>query len=97
MTDEEIELVQTKVNELIKADLPVEFEETRLESALEMGAIGLFRSKYGDMVKLYRIGDYSLEICGGPHVSRTGELGKFRIIKEKSSSSGIRRIRAVLE
>jgi len=97
LTDEEITLVEKRVNEVIEADLSVEWEETRLEDALEMGAIGLFRNKYGDMVKVYRIGDFSLEICGGPHVSRTGELGRFRIIKEMSSSRGVRRIRAVLE
>ena len=97
MTAEEIALVEEKVNEVIKADLPVNCEETSLENALEEGAIGLFRNKYGDKVKVYRIGDFSLEICGGPHIGRTGELGKFRIVKEMSSSRGIRRIRAVLE
>jgi alanyl-tRNA synthetase len=97
LSDEEIAEVEKMVNDIIDADLVVEFEETPLEEALEAGAIGLFRSKYGDRVKVYRIGDYSLEICGGPHVSRTGELGRFRIVKEMSSSSGVRRIRAVLE
>jgi alanyl-tRNA synthetase len=97
MTEEEIEMVENRVNEIIEADVPVVFEETQLENALEMGAIGLFRSKYGDMVKVYRIGNFSLEICGGPHAGRTGELGRFRIVKEKSSSAGVRRIRAVLE
>ena len=97
MTVEEIALVEKRVNEIIQADLTVNCEETSLEGALEEGAIGLFRNKYGDKVKIYRIGDFSLEICGGPHVGRTGELGKFRIVKEMSSSRGIRRIRAVLE
>ncbi|MCD4775354.1 MAG: alanine--tRNA ligase [Candidatus Aegiribacteria sp.] len=97
MTNEEIALVENRVNEIIEADLPVICEETQLETALEMGAIGLFRNRYGDMVKVYRIGDFSIEICGGPHAGRTGELGRFRIVKEKSSSSGVRRIRAVLE
>ncbi len=97
LTDEEVALVEKRVNEIIEADLPVDWEETRLEDALNMGAIGLFRNKYGDMVKVYRIGDFSLEICGGPHVSRTGELGRFRIVKEMSSSRGVRRIKAVLE
>ena len=97
MTEEEIALVEKRVNEIIEADVPVVFEETQLENALEMGAIGLFRNRYGDMVKVYRIGDFSLEICGGPHAGRTGELGRFRIVKEKSSSAGVRRIRAVLE
>ncbi|MCK4807101.1 MAG: alanine--tRNA ligase [Candidatus Aegiribacteria sp.] len=97
MTDEEIVLVEKRVNEVIEADLPVECAETSLENALEEGAIGLFRNKYGDKVKTYRIGDFSIEICGGPHVTRTGELGRFRIVKEMSSSRGVRRIRAVLE
>lgn len=97
MTDEEVALVERKVNEIIEADLPVNCEETELETALEEGAIGLFRNKYGDKVKIYRIGDYSLEICGGPHAGRTGELGRFRIVREMSSSRGIRRIKAVLE
>ncbi len=97
MTVEDIALVEKKVNEIIQADLPVSCEETSLEHALEEGAIGLFRNKYGDKVKIYRIGIISLEICGGPHVGRTGELGRFRIVKEMSSSRGIRRIRAVLE
>ncbi|MCK5116671.1 MAG: alanine--tRNA ligase [Candidatus Aegiribacteria sp.] len=97
MTVEDIALVEKKVNEIIQADLPVNCEETSLEHALSEGAIGLFRNKYGDKVKIYRIGDFSLEICGGPHIGRTGELGRFRIVKEMSSSRGIRRIRAVLE
>lgn len=97
MTDEEIALVEKRVNEVIEADMPVKCEETQLENALEEGAIGLFRNKYDDKVKVYRIGDYSLEICGGPHVGSTGELGKFRIVKEMSSSRGVRRIKAVLE
>lgn len=97
MTDSEIEQVERSVNRMIEADLPVVCEEKLLEEALDEGAIGLFRSRYGDRVKVYRIGDYSLEICGGPHVSRTGELGHFRILKEKSSSRGVRRVRATLE
>lgn len=97
MTDSEIERVELMVNRMIEEDLPVVCEEKLLEEALDQGAIGLFRSRYGDRVKVYRIGDCSLEICGGPHVSSTGELGHFRIVKEKSSSRGVRRIRATLE
>jgi len=97
MTDDEIARVEKRVNEIIKADLPVSCSEVLLEDALKEGAIGLFRNKYDDMVKIYRIGDFSLEICGGPHAVRTGELGVFRIVKEMSSSRGVRRIRAVLE
>ena len=68
-----------------------------LEEAKKLGAIGLFEEKYGDTVKVYKIGDFSLECCGGPHVSNTNELGLFRIKKEEAISAGIRRIRAVLE
>ena len=97
MTEEERTAVTDMVNRIIEADMEITVEEMLLEQAQELGAIGLFRSKYGDMVKVYRIGDFSIEICGGPHMERTGTLGRFRIVKEKSSSSGVRRIRAVLE
>ena len=72
-------------------------EEMPLEEAKKSGAIGLFENKYGDTVKVYTIGDFSKEICGGPHVKHTGELGHFKIKKEESSSAGIRRIKAILE
>ena len=75
----------------------VESEEMPLEEAKKSGAIGLFENKYGDTVKVYTIGDFSKEICGGPHVKHTGELGHFKIKKEESSSAGIRRIKAILE
>ena len=68
--------------------------EMTVEEAKAEGAIGVFDSKYGDKVKVYKMGEYSMEICGGPHASRTGELGKFKITKEQSSSAGIRRIKA---
>ena len=68
-----------------------------LEEARAGGAIALFGEKYGEKVKVYTIGDFSKEVCGGPHVERTGALGKFVIQKEQSSSAGVRRIRAVLE
>jgi len=97
MTDEEISQVEDLVNQMIEADLPVRCSQKELDEALEEGAIGLFKDKYGEKVKVYSIGDFSLEICGGPHVDTTGELGHFRIVKEKSSSRGVRRIRAVLE
>ncbi len=61
-----------------------------------MGAIGVFGDKYGDRVKVYLIGGYSAELCGGPHVTRTGEIGRFKIKKEEASSKGVRRIRAVV-
>ena len=97
MTPEEISEVSRRVNAAIEADLEVTFSEETVEKAGEMGAIGLFKSRYGEMVKVYRIGGYSMEICGGPHVERTGGMGRFVIQSEKSSSQGIRRIRAVLE
>jgi len=96
MTKEEIQKVEDLVNEKIKEDLPVTCEEMSYEDAKKSGAIGLFTNKYGDRVKVYTIGDFSKEICGGPHVKHTGELGTFKIKKEESSSSGVRRIKAVL-
>ncbi len=97
MTPEQLKQVEEIVNEQIKRDLPVISEEMSLEDAKKSGAIGLFENKYGDVVKVYTIGDFSKEICGGPHVKHTGELGYFKIKKEESSSAGIRRIKAVLE
>ena len=96
MTPEEIKKVEDLLNEKIKEDLNVTCEEMSYDDAKKSGAIGLFTNKYGDMVKVYTIGDFSKEICGGPHVTHTGELGKFKIIKEEASSSGVRRIKAVL-
>ena len=96
MTKEQLQQVEDIVNEKIKADLPVTCEEMTLEEAKEQGATGLFENKYGDKVKVYTIGDFSKEICGGPHVTHTGELGTFKIKKEESSSAGVRRIKAVL-
>ena len=97
MTVEQIKQVEDLVNEQIERDLPVSFEELTLEEARNSGAVGLFEDKYGDKVKVYTIGDFSKEICGGPHVKHTGELGHFKIKKEESSSSGVRRIKAILE
>ncbi len=96
MTKEEIQKVEDLVNEQIQRDLQVTCEEMSYEDAKKSGAIGLFTDKYGDKVKVYTIGDFSKEICGGPHVTHTGDMGKFKIKKEESSSSGIRRIKAVL-
>ncbi|MFR5682867.1 MAG: alanine--tRNA ligase [Clostridia bacterium] len=96
MTKEEIQKVEDIVNEQIKKDLPVTCEEMTLEEAKKSGATGLFENKYGDKVKVYSIGDFSKEICGGPHVTHTGVLGTFKIKKEESSSAGVRRIKAVL-
>ena len=97
MTKEQLQQVEDIVNEQIKRDLPVTCEELTLEEARKSGAMGLFENKYGEKVKVYTIGDFSKEICGGPHVSHTGELGHFKIKKEESSSAGVRRIKAVLE
>ena len=97
MTKEQLQQVEDIVNEQIKRDLPVTCEEMTLEEARKSGAMGLFENKYGEKVKVYTIGDFSKEICGGPHVSHTGELGHFKIKKEESSSAGVRRIKAVLE
>ncbi len=101
ITDEQKKEVEDLVNEAIKKDLPVICEEMSLEGAKKSGAVGVFESKYGEKVKVYKIGEgddtFSQEICGGPHVRSTGELGCFKILKEQSSSSGVRRIKAILE
>ncbi|UTC65599.1 alanine--tRNA ligase [Treponema sp. OMZ 788] len=97
MTDAEKKEVERLVNEAIKADLPVTMEVMPLEEAKKRGAMALFGEKYEDVVKVYKIGDFSMEVCGGPHVEKTGNLGTFLIKKEQSSSAGVRRIRAVLE
>lgn len=96
VTPEELKKVEDIVNEQIGRDLKVVCEEMTLEEAKKSGAIGLFENKYGDKVKVYTIGDFSKEICGGPHVEHTGELGKFQIKKEEASSAGVRRIKAIL-
>ena len=97
MTDEEKQQVEDMVNEVIQKDLPIAMEFMTLGEARDSGATALFSGKYGEQVKVYTVGDFSKEVCGGPHVQRTGELGHFRIKKEGSSSAGVRRIRAVLE
>ncbi len=102
VTPEEKAEVEKIVNEQIQAGLPIDCEEMTVDEAKKEGAIGLFESKYGDIVKVYFMGErgsqrpFSVEICGGPHVKNTSELGRFKIKKEQSSSSGIRRIKAVL-
>lgn len=96
MTDEEKQKVEDLVNEYIKMAIPVEKIEMPKEKAVEIGAECQFIERYPDIVTVYKIGDVSMEICGGPHVSNTSELGRFKIKKEESSSSGVRRIKAVL-
>ena len=97
MSAEQKAAVEKIVNQLIDDDLPVNFVELPVAEAKKKGAIGVFADKYGEQVKVYSIGDYSREICGGPHVARTGVLGHFKIIKEEASSAGVRRIKAILQ
>jgi len=97
MTPDEIKKVEDMVNEAIVRDLPVHYEEKSVPDAKAAGAIGLFEDRYGDKVKVYVVGDYSMEICGGPHVAHTAQVGRFKIQKEEASSAGIRRIKAVVE
>jgi len=97
LTPEEITKIEAYVNDAIAAKAEVVCREMTVPEAKAMGAIGVFDSKYGEKVKVYSIGEFSTEICGGPHAANTGELGHFRIVKEQSSSAGVRRIKAVLE
>ncbi len=97
MTEDEIRQVENLVNEKIEEDIPVVYREMGLEEARKENFVGVFDSKYGETVKTYSIGEFSKEMCGGPHAKSTGELGRFRIVKEQSSSAGVRRIKAVLE
>jgi alanyl-tRNA synthetase len=118
MTEDEIKRVEDIVNNRIKEALPVIREDVSMEEARARGAIGLFGEKYGDMVSIYRIGEgknrgdsnlFSMEFCGGPHVSNTSELAHhvaldgtvlqdtFKIVKEEAVSQGVRRIKAVLQ
>ena len=105
MTDEEKQKVEEIVNEKIRQDLEVKKEEMNYKDAVESGALAFFKEKYPEKVSVYSIGDpsdssgqvFSKEICAGPHVGRTSELGKFKIIKEESSGAGVRRIRAILK
>ncbi len=96
MTPEEISKVESIVNEQIQRNLPVCMEVMSLEDARNRGAMALFAGKYEEQVKVFSIGDFSMEVCGGPHVGTTSELGIFKITKEESSSAGVRRIRATL-
>ena len=97
MTDEEKKEVERLVNESIDAHAPIICEEITVPEAKAKGAIGLFESKYGEKVRTYKMGEFSFEICGGPHATNTGDLGEFKIMKEESSSAGVRRIKAVLK
>ena len=96
LTPEEVAEVERLVNEQIKAGVPVEMREMSLDEAKAEGFTGLFESKYGERVKTYSIGKFSREICGGPHVANTSELGEFKIQKQENVSAGVKRIKAVL-
>jgi alanyl-tRNA synthetase len=101
MTDEQKKRVEDLINEKIQEALPVSYEDVTFDEAKARGAMGLFESKYGDTVRVYTIGEgdkkWSVEICGGPHVKNTSELGHFKITKEEAVAQGIRRIKAILE
>lgn len=97
MTDEEIKAVEDMVNEVIARDLKIVCKEMSVEDAKAENAVGVFGSRYGETVKVYYIGDFDIQICGGPHAEHTGQLGHFAITKEQSSSSGIRRIKATID
>lgn len=96
MTPEEIEKVENIVNDKINESLPVKRQEMTVAEAKESGAIGLFEGKYGEVVSVYSVGEFSREICGGPHVENTSALGEFKIKKEESAGAGVRRIKGVL-
>ncbi|MCK4885515.1 alanine--tRNA ligase, partial [Candidatus Bathyarchaeota archaeon] len=96
LKSEEIQEIEKLVNEQIKKALPVVREEMTVEKAKSRGAQAMFDHKYGDAISVYNVGNFSTEICGGPHVSNTSELGFFKITKQKGIASGVRRIRAVL-
>ena len=97
VSKEDLQKVEDLVNEKIKEGIPVTYEIMNKEEAVKQGAEGMFMDKYEDEVKVYSIGDFSKEICGGPHVNNTNELGHFKIKKEEASSAGVRRIKAILE
>jgi alanyl-tRNA synthetase len=96
MTPEQIQRVEDIVNEQIQRNLPVTVTTMTIEEAKDKGATALFAAKYGEQVKVFTMGDFSMEVCGGPHAATTGELGGFKIQKEESSSAGVRRIKAVI-
>ena len=97
LTTEEKKVIEDLMNKKIKESLEVNMQEMTPEEAKKVGAVGVFDDKYGDKVKVYKIGNFSTELCAGPHVENTSELGHFKIKKEQSSSAGVRRIKAILE
>ena len=97
LTDDEKKQTEELVNKWIKEGLDVTIEEMNKEDAIKSGAECMFIEKYPDIVTVYSIGDVSKELCGGPHVKNTSEIGEFKIIKEEASSAGVRRIKAVIK
>jgi alanyl-tRNA synthetase len=96
LTAEQLTRVEDIVNQQIKRDLQVQMELMPLQQALEQGALAFFGERYADVVKVYKIGDYSMEVCGGPHVAHTGDMGHFHVIKTETIGQGVQRIRADL-
>lgn len=96
LTDAEKKQVEDLVNEKVKADMPVSFEMMPYQKAIDSGALAFFKEKYADEVKVYSMGDFSKELCGGPHVEHTGQVGEFKITAEQSVGSGLRRIKGVV-
>ena len=96
VTKEQLDEIEKIVNEQIAKGQSISCEEMSVDDAKTAGAIGLFESKYGDTVKVYTVGNFSKEICGGPHIENTKDLGSFKIKKEQSSSAGVRRIKAII-
>jgi len=97
LTDEEVKKVEELINQKVKEDLPVSYKELPIEEAKKTGALYFFKEKYPERVKVYLVGDFSKEFCGGPHVTNTFKIGKFKITKQEAVGSGVRRIRATVE
>jgi alanyl-tRNA synthetase len=97
LTPEEVEHVEKMVNDIIAQDLPVKQSFMKYDDAIAKGALAFFKENYGEEVSVYSVGDFSIELCGGPHMETTGSLGKFKIAKQKKIGAGIVRIRAILE
>ena len=97
LSEEQIKKVESIVNEQINRGLNVSYEEMPYAEAVKTGALSYFRERYPPIVKVYSVGDFSKEICAGPHVTSTKEMGKFKVVKEESVAQGVRRIKAVLE
>ena len=97
LTDEEKNEAEALVNKWISEGLDVKVEEMSKEEAIKSGAECMFIEKYPDIVTVYSIGDVSRELCGGPHVKNTSEIGTFKIVKEEASSAGVRRIKAIIK